>query len=109
MDARKPLSVQSPHSPRHARAAAPFAKPFLDRRALVAAIAPERDVRDAPFAGCLSDPRLGHGEKLRDLAGCEKSLAHRGTSFPHAAQPGLALRAKSSSLEACGYICSISS
>lgn len=51
-----------------------------------------------------------HDRERVDHLGRElRSPAHVGSSFPYAAQPGGGLRANSSSLEAAGYIRSISS
>lgn len=50
--------------------------PRLDRLAPVAAVAPERDRRDAAPAGLLVDPRPRDAEQLRHVAGRKKRSSH---------------------------------
>jgi len=83
--------------------------PGLDRALFVAAIAPQAEVREPTRSRRLAHPGLGHGEKLGDFLRGQQALADDGTSFPQALQPGRRERATSSSLLACGYMCSISS
>ncbi len=108
MDASTGSLIQSGW-PTAAGTAALIGEPLFDRRSLIAAVTAEGEVRDAPLARCLSHPGLGHGQKLGYLARRVEALAHRETWFPQATQPGRLVRAKSSTLEALGYMRSMSS